>query len=58
LREIEEEDEAWEQSRRKKPKHGCNLELENPTNALPMNTTTATEKQPSKPKSNAPAGFY
>ena len=59
LREIEEEDEAWEQSRRKKPKHGRNLEPENtPTNAQPTNTIAETENQHSKPKSNAPAGFY
>ncbi|KAI9050168.1 hypothetical protein LZ554_006309 [Drepanopeziza brunnea f. sp. 'monogermtubi'] len=55
LQEIEREDEAWEKSRKSKPKHGRNLEDANAATAKPH----ITEAQPvEKPKSNAPSGFY
>ncbi|RDW71369.1 hypothetical protein BP6252_07932 [Coleophoma cylindrospora] len=56
LLEIEREDEAWERSRRQKPKHGRNLD-DNATERPP-----AEAQKPSadiaKPKTNAPPGFY
>lgn len=56
LREIEQEDEAWEQSRRRKPKHGQNLEKDTP---VPIReSSTDTSKEDNRAKSNAPVGFY
>ena len=56
LQEIEREDQAWEESRKSKPKHGRNLEEVNAAPKPPV----ATPKEPpaEKPKSNAPSGFY
>ena len=58
LQEIEREDQAWEQSRKSKPKHGRNLAEEeaakSPTKACPeIDSSSKT-----KPKTNAPSGFY
>jgi len=56
LREIEEEDQAWEHSRKPKPKHGRNLE-----ESKSSKTKTVTEeigKATNEKKGNAPAGFY
>jgi len=56
LREIEEEDQLWENSRKPKPKHGKNLEK--PISEVSVKTKEAvkpvTEMQPGK----APSGFY
>jgi hypothetical protein len=57
LQEIEREDQAWDQSRKPKPKHGRNLE------ASKERTVVAEEvkrPEPTKPeaKSKAPSGFY
>jgi hypothetical protein len=60
LQEIEREDEVWEQSRRKKPKHGKNLGDAKKAEE-PQATTTSREvvKEAAKTvKSNAPSGFY
>jgi len=56
LQEIEREDEAWEQSRRKKPKHGRNLPDGSGTTII----TGEQEKQTTRPagRTNAPPGFY
>ncbi|KAL5326792.1 hypothetical protein ACEPPN_004481 [Leptodophora sp. 'Broadleaf-Isolate-01'] len=55
LQEIEKEDQAWEQSRKSKPKHGRNLEE---SNAAKPEVTTPKEPPAEKPKSKAPSGFY
>ncbi|KAH7360681.1 hypothetical protein BKA65DRAFT_391731 [Rhexocercosporidium sp. MPI-PUGE-AT-0058] len=55
LQEIEKEDQAWEQSRKSKPKHGRNLEE---VNATKPEAITPKEHPAEKPKSNAPSGFY
>jgi len=58
LKEIEEEDQAWESSRRSKPKHGKNLEESNVIEQT-KNATEAIEKAvEGKPTSAAPPGFY
>ncbi|KAL3428119.1 hypothetical protein PVAG01_01628 [Phlyctema vagabunda] len=55
LKEIEREDEAWEQSQKAKPKHGRNLEQ----NVDKVESKPAIDETVSaKPKSNAPSGFY
>ncbi|KAK0124528.1 hypothetical protein ONS95_009477 [Cadophora gregata] len=56
LQEIEREDQAWEESRKSKPKHGRNLEEAN-TASKPQ-VPTPKEPPAEKPKSNAPSGFY
>jgi len=56
LQEIEREDEAWEQSRRPKPKHGRNLDENKKTTDIPLETEEQSAR--SKEESNAPAGFY
>jgi len=57
LREIEEEDQVWENSQRPKPKHGRNLEDSKPPESKPTGgpdkINTAAEG-----KSDVPSGFY
>jgi hypothetical protein len=58
LQEIEQEDQAWEQSRKSKPKHDRNLEEANaPTKAV-ESTETHSRSGEAKPKTKHPAGFY
>jgi len=56
LREIEEEDEAWERSRRSKSKHGRNLEDSKVVTTIPgsKNNVQSAEEVNSKP----PVGFF
>lgn len=56
LKEIEEEDNAWENSQRSKPKHGRNLE-ESKRQAA-QSTVEAEKSVQDAPKGNAPPGFY
>jgi hypothetical protein len=53
LQEIEREDEAWEQSRKPKPRHGRNIQGDERPTAV-----EGTETQQKRPKFNAPPGFY
>jgi hypothetical protein len=55
LQEIEREDQAWEQSK-SKPKHGRNLDEDNAAAKSPTKVSPEVEK--TKPKTNAPSGFY
>jgi len=58
LKEIEEEDQIWESSRRSKPKHGKNLE-ESKANEQTNAATEVIEKEvKGNPKAAAPPGFY
>jgi hypothetical protein len=58
LQEIEQEDQAWEQSRKSKPKHGRNLEEANaPTKAV-GSTEAHAQSEEAKPKTKPPVGFY
>lgn len=58
LQEIEREDEAWEQSRKSKPKHGRNLEATESTASTTPRIEEQVAKEKEKPKSKAPSGFY
>jgi len=62
LKEIEREDEAWEQSRKRKPKHGRSLNdrTSAQTASKTTNAVEGTDKQAlnSGTKTNAPPGFY
>ncbi|CZS93526.1 uncharacterized protein RAG0_10343 [Rhynchosporium agropyri] len=59
LQEIEREGQAWEQSRKSKPKHGKNLEeAQQAIRASKSQATSPKEPLTEKPKSNAPSGFY
>ena len=59
LREIEQEDMAWENSRKQKPKHGRNAETESPP---PVSLQPPKIVEPAvsdaKPKPKGPVGFY
>ena len=57
LQEIEREDQAWEQSKRSKPKHGVGeVAKKSPS---PTEIPAEAESTPkSGPKTNAPSGFY
>jgi len=58
LQEIEQEDQAWEQSRKSKPKHGRNLEEANaPTKAV-TSTEADSQSEEAKQKTKPPVGFY
>ena len=54
LQEIEREDQAWEQSRKPKPRHGRNLE----TNEETTMDVEAADRKPEHTKSQSPPGFY
>lgn len=54
LQEIEREDQAWENSRKLKPKHGRNLET---SKEITADAKTA-DKEPEKTKTLSPPGFY
>jgi hypothetical protein len=55
LQEIEEEDAAWEESRKRKPKQEESIS----STPQPANKPEKSEEQPSKStKGNGPAGFY
>jgi len=58
LREIEQEDQAWEQSRKSKPKHGRNLEDANAPAKAVTSTKGDSESEEAKPKTKPPVGFY
>ncbi|KAL2074393.1 hypothetical protein VTL71DRAFT_8171 [Oculimacula yallundae] len=62
LQEIEREDQAWEQSRKSKPKHGRNLEeakVARDASEISRPQVIPPKEPPAeKPKSNAPSGFY
>ena len=59
LREIEREDEAWENSRKQKPKHDRNLDTESaPPVASPPPQAVEADTDDMKPKSKGPVGFY
>jgi len=57
LREIEEEDQAWERSRKPKPQHGKNLEQ----SKAPLDSQTdkdITKIKEESEKNDSPPGFY
>ena len=62
LQEIEREDEAWEQSRRKKPKHSKSLDGAHTVEELasqPATTSKEVFKEATKQtKGKGPSGFY
>ena len=60
LREIEEEDEIWENSRRSKPKHGRNLEAtsDSPPVVGKAQVEKATPSVEETSAKKAPRGFY
>jgi hypothetical protein len=58
LQEIEEEDQAWEQSRRSKPKHGRNLEEPNAPTKPVTSTESDSQSEDAKPKTKPSIGFY
>lgn len=55
LQEIEQEEEAWEKSKRSKPKHGVNLD-----NITPVSIKQKVEENGANPgtQSKGPSGFY
>ncbi len=55
LREIEEEDEAWENAQENKPNNGERKEV---GQAPTVQTPNLAPVKETKPKSNAPVGFY
>jgi len=61
LQEIEQEDQAWEQSRRSRPKHGHKLAEEEAAKSQkkpPPEVDSSSEPSKIKPKTNALSGFY
>jgi hypothetical protein len=58
LQEIEREDEAWEQSRKTKPKHSQILEEVQSLEKTNREPETAVPPSKEKPKSNGLSGFY
>lgn len=59
LREIEREDEAWENSRKQKPKHDRNVDTEiAPAVSSPTPQALESDTNDAKPKSKGPVGFY
>jgi Family of unknown function (DUF5321) len=58
LQEIEQEDQAWEQSRKSKPKHGRNLEEANAPTKAATSTKGDSQSEEAKPKTKPPVGFY
>lgn len=59
IKEMEREDEAWDQSQKSKPKHGKNMEeaqsIEQPEPIIPKVELPPPKE---KPKKSAPPGFY
>jgi Family of unknown function (DUF5321) len=58
LQEIEQEDQAWEQSRKSKPKHGRNLEEAKAPTKVVTSTEADSQSEDAKPKTKPPVGFY
>jgi pyruvate/2-oxoglutarate dehydrogenase complex dihydrolipoamide acyltransferase (E2) component len=58
LQEIEREDQAWEQSKRSKPKHDRNWEQEEAAKSPKKAPPEVDSSSKTKPKANAPSGFY
>ena len=56
LREIEEEDQLWENSRKSKPKHRKNLEKQ--ITEIPDAANEVVKPAIEKPAGKAPSGFY
>lgn len=58
LREIEEEDQAWEQSRKPKPKHGRNLEESKSAVSQSAHISESAKITKEKETSSSLSGFY
>ena len=58
LREIEEEDHIWENSRKPKPKHVKNLDKDTPEVSPIQQEPAKTKLIAEKPAGNVPSGFY
>lgn len=59
MKEMEQEDEAWDQSQKSKPKHGRDLEETQDPETIEIILPKVELPPPKeKPKKSAPPGFY